>query len=1218
MLPGMAPEHPDTPAAGHPDHAPGSGRAADGPALREFHVSRTARDRHGIDAALFRTDGQVVLADPSAARRLAASLERARAGAGRPPVEAGELFAMGLIHEILHYVVGLYRREVDPGAFGGALAAVDAAVGPAEVDAVLDAFRERFPTAAAYRGDPGAIPLDRAAALEEVALLWLENVNPAFEPFRELFDDRDLATSTSYERVIGALGAYFAGRPPFGPDGQPLVAMLRSPALAVPDSIPGQLGYIRERWASLLGELLGRLLLGMDVLDEEARGRWMRFHPWSGGAGAATSAALAGFGGAEEEPERFSTDKVWMPNVVLMAKSTYVWLDQLSRRLGRDIRTLDAIPDEELDTLARWGVNGLWLIGLWQRSRASERIKRMRGNPEAVASAYSLDDYRIADDLGGEAAWAGLRERAWRRGIRLASDMVPNHMGIDSRWVIEHPERFLSLAHPPYPGYSFGGPDLSDDARVAIRIEDHYWDGMDAAVVFQRVDRATGDVRYIYHGNDGTSFPWNDTAQLDYLQASVREAVIQAILDVARRFPIIRFDAAMTLAKKHIERLWYPVPGQGGAIPSRAEHALSREAFDAAMPVEFWREVVDRVAVEAPDTLLLAEAFWLMEGYFVRTLGMHRVYNSAFMHMLRDEDNAGYRSVMKNTLEFDPEVLKRYVNFMNNPDEKTAVEQFGKGDKYFGVATLLATLPGLPMLGHGQIEGFAEKYGMEYRRAYLDEQPDGWLVERHERELFPLLHRRRQFAEVEGFQLYDLFRDGGSVDEDVYAYSNGQGRERSLVVYHNRFASTAGWLRQSVAFSEPDGAGGRRLVRRTLGEGWGLPRDPAILVRFRDHVSGLEHLHRANDVHERGLYVELPAYGRHVFVDVAEVRDGSAGLWGRLADRLAGRGVASLDASLRELELEPVHAALRRVFADGVLSGLVAPAITPAIASPPAVAGRAASDDGARVTSRRRAGKPTASVTDAPAAGAGPARPDGAALDELERRLSGFLAALAESTGTAGPAAEIARAGRDRLAAILDLRTARAAGPVLQGAMDRAWGDPAARAALVGWALLSRIGALAPGAPVEAISRAWLDELRLGPVLAEGFRSLGLDEGAAWAAAERVPLLVTLPRAAGQGGPARSRAGRLIDAWLAHPDVRPFIRVNRWEGVEWFAKESFESLLDDAVVLDAADPATSADAERSAAVASELRSAAAVAGYRVDELRRIATPPAPAARRRGR
>ena len=67
---------------------------------------------------------------------------------------------------------------------------------------------------------------------------------------------------------------------------------------------------------------------------------------------------------------------------------------------------------------------------------------------------------------------------------------------------------------------------------------------------------------------------------------------------------------------------------------------MSKAEFNRRMPEEFWREVVDRVAAEAPDTLLLAEAFWLMEGYFVRTLGMHRVYNSAFMNMLRDEQNA--------------------------------------------------------------------------------------------------------------------------------------------------------------------------------------------------------------------------------------------------------------------------------------------------------------------------------------------------------------------------------------------------------------------------------------------------------------------------------------------------------------------------------------------------------------------------------------------------
>ncbi len=86
---------------------------------------------------------------------------------------------------------------------------------------------------------------------------------------------------------------------------------------------------------------------------------------------------------------------------------------------------------------------------------------------------------------------------------------------------------------------------------------------------------------------------------------------------------------------------------------------LTRRQFDEFFPKEFWREVVDRINNEMPDTLLLAEAFWLMEGYFVRTLGMHRVYNSAFMNMMMNEENSKYRELITNTLEFEPEISKK-------------------------------------------------------------------------------------------------------------------------------------------------------------------------------------------------------------------------------------------------------------------------------------------------------------------------------------------------------------------------------------------------------------------------------------------------------------------------------------------------------------------------------------------------------------------------------
>ncbi|MHA1331458.1 MAG: alpha-amylase family glycosyl hydrolase, partial [Candidatus Hodarchaeales archaeon] len=616
--------------------------------------------------------------------------------------------------------------------------------------------------------------------------------------------------------------------------------------------------------------------------------------------------------------ENYTPDADWMPNVVMIAKNTYVWLDQLSKKYKRPIIHLDQIPNEELEQLARWGFNALWLIGLWERSPASKTLKRWCGNPEAEASAYSLYDYVIAQDIGGEEAFQNLKERAWKYGIRLASDMVPNHTGIDSKWTREHPDWYISLPYPPFPSYSYSGENLCGDPSIGIYLEDHYFDRTDAAVTFKHVDR-NGTVRYIYHGNDGTSFPWNDTAQLNYLLPEVREAVIQMILHVARKFPIIRFDAAMTLTRKHYQRLWFPPPGSGGDIPSRAGHGLTTEEFYKAMPKEFWREVVERINEEMPDTLLLAEAFWLLEGFFVRTLGMHRVYNSAFMNMLRDEDNANYRTVIKNTLEFDPEILKRFVNFMNNPDEETAVKQFGKGEKYFGICLLLATLPGLPMFGHGQVEGFSEKYGMEYRKAYWDEKPDWGLVHYHERVIFPLLKKRYLFSEVHNFLLYDFFTAEGYVDENVFCYSNGVGEERALIIYNNSYSGTAGWIKNTSAYLDKSTG---NLVQKTLAEGLLLSDSEDKFFIFKDQFTNLEYIRKSSDIHSRGLHVILGSYQAMALVDCREIVDNEWNHYSILNTYLDGRGVPNIEESRQRLIFGDLHRPLQELLSINNLDKL--------------------------------------------------------------------------------------------------------------------------------------------------------------------------------------------------------------------------------------------------------------------------------------------------------
>ncbi|NLF02803.1 MAG: alpha-amylase [Anaerolineales bacterium] len=1152
----------------------------------EFHVRREARERYYFDEALFGLRGSVVFANFHAARVFAQRMNETRDLVRFPEkaVRAGEINAMGLIDEIMHHVAGLYRHERNPQVMHQALEWLESRFDADELDRVLRQFIDEFPPLAVYRreaspseyldGETDGIP-NRRVALEEMLMLWLTNRNPGTAPYRELFDEITLDRQTQYRQVMSSLYAFFQTQPTYGPDDANLVDMLHSPAVAEPHSLSGQLEYIRRRWGYLLGDHLYRLLSGLDLIKEEEKVTFTGPGPSS----------VPEFGAIELSAERFSPDMDWMPSLVLLAKNVYVWLDQLSKQYGRAMTRLDDVSDGVLDTLARRGFSGLWLIGLWERSPASKRIKQISGNPEAVASAYALFDYQIAADLGGAEAYQDLRDRAWQRGIRLASDMVPNHVGIDGKWVIEHPDWFIGLDECPFPSYSFSGPNLSWDARVGLYLEDHYYDRTDAAVVFKRVDTWTGDERYIYHGNDGTSMPWNDTAQLNYLNPEVREAVIQTILHVARQFPVIRFDAAMTLAKKHYQRLWFPEPGSGGAIPSRAEHGMSKAEFDAHMPAEFWREVVDRVAEEAPDTLLLAEAFWLMEGYFVRTLGMHRVYNSAFMNMLRDEENAKYRLVVKNTLEFDPRILKRYVNFMNNPDERTAVDQFGKGDKYFGIATMMVTMPGLPMFGHGQLEGYAEKYGMEYRRAYWDEQPDPALVERHEREICPLLHRRYLFAEVDAFRLYDFYTASGQVTEDVFAYSNRRGYERALVVYHNKYAEVRGWIRTSVHYAvQTSGDGSSQLAQSSLAEGLGLSDDEGMYTIFRDHVTGLEYIRGNRGLAEGGLYVELAAYQYHVFLDFREVHDDDQHPYTELAAHLGGRGVPSVEEALKWVLLEPIHRPFRELVHPGHLRHLVETYAEP---SQPA-----------------------------------PLRQQ-QALDEAERRVALLLDAIVQheqSSDKGNTIAAVAAEVRQKLQAALRLPTLMEQFPELRS-LDCDWvGDyleaglrqeGPAWSALLGWTFTHLLGKVLDPDDDVGLSRSWMDEWLLGQVLEDTLNELTADERAARQALATIKVLISHQRWFEVGAGSPEPTFHVLEHLLRDAEVQRLLGVNRHQGILWFRQESFDQLLwwlwVTAVVTLTAEASRSQggtrdDLVRVCRVIRQLQAAEAASGYQVEQL----------------
>lgn len=184
----------------------------------EFHIARSLREELQLDDQLFSYAGNVVFANIAATREFAAKLTALRerraaaqgAGAITEPVNAGALFAMGLIDELNHALIASYRKQVDPSVLSSAVKWMAEQATEEQAQRLLLAFTERFPNTAVYRGEISAKKWlegqteelsHREAEFEELLLLWLANLNPGFRPFHELFDDTPLRAETPYSTL---------------------------------------------------------------------------------------------------------------------------------------------------------------------------------------------------------------------------------------------------------------------------------------------------------------------------------------------------------------------------------------------------------------------------------------------------------------------------------------------------------------------------------------------------------------------------------------------------------------------------------------------------------------------------------------------------------------------------------------------------------------------------------------------------------------------------------------------------------------------------------------------------------------------------------------------------------------------------------------------------------------------------------------------------------
>ena len=155
------------------------------------------------------------------------------------------------------------------------------------------------------------------------------------------------------------------------------------------------------------------------------------------------------------------------------------------------------------------------------------------------------------------------------------------------------------------------------------------------------------------------------------------------------------------------------------------------------------------------------------------------------------------------------------------------------------------------------------------------------------------------------------------------------------------------------------------------------------------------------------------------------------------------------------------------------------------------------------------------------------------------------------------------------------------------------------------WLLFDRLPP-ALGQPAGRAA-AWIDEWRLGSVIAAAAREAGADEGDAWRTVDAVKALLALP-AWDLDLPLEQRVRAILGAWLADESTARVLRVNVHRDVRWFNREAFEAFAGTSARVAAIRRRLGGQREATAASAAieatraALVAAAVASGYRVDAL----------------
>jgi hypothetical protein len=318
-----------------------------------------------------------------------------------------------------------------------------------------------------------------------------------------------------------------------------------------------------------------------------------------------------------------------------------------------------------------------------------------------------------------------------------------------------------------------------------------------------------GDSRVLAFGRDPFFDGWPDTLQLDYTNPHTQQAMMRELECIATRCDGVRCDMAMLVLPEVFDRTW------------------------GRRPPAFWPEAIRRVRATAPQFCFMAEVYWDRESEMLQQ-GFDYAYDKRLYDRLHDGRARPVREHLTAPLGYQDHLAR----FLENHDEPRAAATFDVGQhQAAAITTFLA--PGLRFFHQGQFEGRTKRISPHLVRG--PQEPVDTTLQAFYDRLFSVM-RNASLRQGHWQLLSCVPAWDGNWTSDCFVASlwTGENDARRLVIVNYAANQSQCYVRLPI-----EGTGGRLVFADVMGS--------AAYERDRQ------------DVAARGLYLDLPAWGYHVF-----------------------------------------------------------------------------------------------------------------------------------------------------------------------------------------------------------------------------------------------------------------------------------------------------------------------------------------------------------------